>query len=108
MALNAISYNVQALKTPDRLGRILRETKKKKDADVVALQGKLWKHNGRDCFYTSEGYRVMHWPYTQEKAADLTNKHAGVALALEGKKFPMECTQEVFNPPERLQGRGGQ
>ena len=107
-AIGMVSYNVQALRGADRLERILKEFWHKRKAEFVGLQGTMWRHKGRDVFSTkASGYMVLHWPCKLSKEAAHTNHSAGVSLAMETKKYPVERIREVFTPPEKLQGRGG-
>ena len=103
-----VTYNVQALKNNDRQERILKEFKSKRNTHVIGLQGTMWRHRGRDQYsMRAEGYRVIHWPCKLAKDAAGSNQSAGVALALDERKFPAVTTREVFTPPPSLQGRGG-
>ena len=74
---------------------------------MIGLQGTMWRHRRRDQnSVRAEGYRVIHWPCKLAKDAAGSNQSAGVALALDEKKFPAVTTREVFTPPPSLQGRG--
>ena len=106
--LRVVTYNVPALRNNDRQERILRELKYKRGTQVIGLQGTMWRHQGRGQYSVrAEGYRVIHWPCKLAKDAAGSNQSAGVALALDERRFPAVTTREVFTPPSSLQGRGG-
>ena len=101
-SLRVVTYN------NDRQERILRECKNKRGTHVIGLQGTMWRHQGRDQYSVrAEGSRVIHWPCTLAKDAAGSNQSAGVALALDERRFPAVTTREVFTPLSSLQGRGG-
>ena len=106
-AIGMVSYSVQALRGADRLERILKEFWHQRKAEFVGLQGTMWRHKGRDVFFTkAAGHMVLHWPCKLSKEGAHTNHSAEVSLAMETKKYPVERIREVFTPPAKLQGRG--
>eukprot|EP00971_Amphidinium_carterae_P047479 935319-Amphidinium_carterae.1 len=54
----------------------------------------------------AHGYRVLQWPHRDARGAS-SNRCCGCMIALDKRLFPASCLQATWQPPDRLQGRGG-